>query len=108
MYLKTDTSLSTSISKPLKFDNAIKFTIDTHDIYPENAGLLASVLDYSEEDYQKVTKFVIKRGRTIPNNMGAFGPIDSKEPNSNNLEIRAAAIVGHLGLPAEHAFYLPS
>ena len=39
--------------------------------------------------------------------MGAFGPIDSKEPNSNNPEIRAAAIIGHHGLPAEHAVYLP-
>lgn len=97
----------TGISKPLDFDNAIKFTLDTHDIYPENAGLLASVLDYSDEDHQKVTKFVNKRAQTIANNMGAFGPIDSTEPGSNDPEIRATAIIGHLGLPAEHALYLP-
>jgi len=97
----------TGISKPLEFDNAIKFTLDTHDVYPENKGLLASVLDYSDEDHQRVIEFTNKRAQTITNNMGAFGPIDSKEPGSNNPEIRAAAIIGHLGLPAEHAFYLP-
>jgi len=95
------------ISKPLEFDNAIKFTIDTHDIYPQNNGLLASVLDYSDKDHQKVTEFTNKRAQTIANNLGAFGPIDSKEPNSNDPGIRAAAIIGHLGLPAEHALYQP-
>jgi hypothetical protein len=39
--------------------------------------------------------------------MGAFGPIDSKEPGSNDPEIRAVAVIGHLGLPAEHALYQP-
>jgi hypothetical protein len=97
----------TGVSRPLDFDNAIRFTIDTHDIYPQNAGLLASVLDYSEEDHRKVFEFVGKRAETVANNMGAFGPIDSKEPHSNDPEIRATAIIGHLGLPAEHALYLP-
>jgi len=97
----------TGISNPLEFDNAIKFTIETHEIYPENAGLLASVLDYSDEDHKKVTQFVNERAQTIANNMGAFGPIDSTEPGSNDPEIRAAAIIGHLGLPAKHALYLP-
>jgi hypothetical protein len=97
----------TGVSKKLEFDNPIKFTIDTHDIYPQNEGLLASVPDYSEEDYKKGTAYVLKRAETITNNTGAFGPIDSKEPNSNDPEIRAAAIIGHHGLPAEHALYLP-
>ena len=97
----------TGISKTLEFDNAIKFTIETHDIYPENAGLLESVLDYSYKDHQKVIEFTNTRALTIANNMGAFGPIDSKEPGSNDPEIRAAAIIGHLGLPAAHAIYLP-
>jgi len=96
----------TGISKPLEFDNAIKFTLDTHDIYPENKSLLASVLDYSDADHQKVHEFVGKRIETIPNNIGGFGPIDSKEPNSNDPEYRATAIIGHLGLPAEHAIYI--
>lgn len=96
----------TGISKTLAFDNAIKFTLDTHDIYPQNKGLLVSVQDYSAEDHQKVFGFVGKRIETIPNNMGGFGPIDSKEPNSNDPEYRATAIIGHLGLPAEHALYV--
>jgi hypothetical protein len=95
------------ISKPLEFDNAIKFTLETHDIYPENAGLLALVPNYSAEDHQKVREYVGRRITTIPNNIGGFGPIDSKEPNSNDPEYRATAIIGHLGLPAEHALYIP-
>jgi len=97
----------TGINNSLEFDNAIRFTLYTHDIYPENAGILESVLDYSDEDHQRVIQFTNKRALTIANNMGAFGPIDSEEPNSNDPEIRAAAIIGHLGLPAKHALYLP-
>jgi hypothetical protein len=97
----------TGTSKTLEFDNAIRFTLETHNVYPENEGLLESVLDYSDEDHQKVSDFVIKRGETISNNLGSFGPIDSDEPGSDDPEIRAAAIVGHLGLPAKHALYLP-
>ena len=97
----------TGVRRPLGFDNAIKFTLDTHDVYPQNAGLLESVVDsYSAEDHKKVIDFVGKRMFTIPNNMGGFGPIDSKEPNSNDPEYRACAIIGHLGLPAEHAVYV--
>jgi hypothetical protein len=97
----------TGVSQALDFDNAIQFTLDTHDIYPQNEGLLASVLEYSDDDDQRVTAFVNRRAQTIPNNLGAFGPIDSSEPNSNDPEIRAAAIIGHLGLPADHALYRP-
>ncbi len=80
---------------------------DAHDVYPQNKGLLASVVDtYNAEDHKKVIEFVGKRMFTIPNNMGGFGPIDSKEPHSNDPEYRAAAIIGHLGLPAEHAIYV--
>ena len=96
----------TGVSKTLEFDNAIKFTLDSHDIYPQNAGLLESVLDFSAEDYQMVREYVGRRITTIPNNIGGFGPIDSKEPNSNDPEYRATAIIGHLGLPAEHAIYI--
>jgi len=97
----------TGASKDLAIDNYIDFTINTHDIYTENEGLLTSVKDFSEADFQKVFNYVGTRVFSIPNNMGAFGPIDSKEPNSNNPEVRAAAIIGHLGLPAEHAIYIP-
>ena len=95
----------TGESKPLKIDNYIEFTLATHDVYPQNEGLLASVTDFSQEDYVMVAQYVVKRITTIPNNMGGFGPIDSKEPHSNDPEYRAVAIIGHLGLPAEHALY---
>ncbi len=95
----------TGESKELKVDNYIKFTLATHDVYDQNKGLLETVTDFSEDDYNRVTKYVAERMKTIPNNMGGFGPIDSKEPNSNDPEYRASAIIGHLGLPAEHALY---
>ena len=97
----------TGTVKALAFDNAIKFTLDTHDVYPQNKGIMDTVVDtYTAEDHKKVIEFVGKRMFTIPNNMGGFGPIDSKEPGSNDPEFRAAAIIGHLGLPAEHAIYV--
>jgi hypothetical protein len=97
----------TGTSKDLDFDNPIRFVLDTHDIYPQNEGLLASVIDYDDEDHRRVAAFVDVRAQTIQNNIGAFGPIDSSEPGSDDPEIRAAAIIGHLGLPAQHAIYLP-
>jgi len=95
----------TGVSKPLKIDNYIKFTLATHDVYPQNKGLLEQEINFNEDDYNRVTKWVAWRMQTIPNNMGGFGPIDSKEPHSNDPEYRAAAMIGHLGLPAEHAIY---
>ena len=95
----------TGESKELKVDNYIEFTLATHDVYEQNKGLLETVTDFSEDSYNRVTKYVAERMKTIPNNMGGFGPIDSKEPNSNDPEYRASAIIGHLGLPAEHALY---
>lgn len=95
-------------SKPLEIDNYIDFTINTHDIYKENEGLLESVVNFNEEDYNRVTKYLFTIAPTFPSNLGMFGPIDSKEPNSNSPEHRAAAIFGHLGLPAEHAIYFPN
>jgi hypothetical protein len=95
-------------SKTLDFDNPLRFTLDTHDVYPQNRELLTAALeDYDEAAHEKVAAYVLVRARTIANNLGAFGPIDSREPNSDDPEIRAAAIIGHHGLPAEHAVYLP-
>jgi len=96
----------TGETKTLDFDDPIQFTIDTHDIYPQNEGYLESVAGaFGPEDYDAVTRWVAVRMNTIPNNMGGFGPIDSDEPNSDDPEYRAAAIIGHLGLPAKHALY---
>jgi hypothetical protein len=96
----------TGESHPLEFDDPIQFTIETHDIYPQNEGHLESVVgSFGQDDYDAVTRWVAVRMNTIPNNMGGFGPIDSDEPHSDDPEYRAAAIIGHLGLPAKHALY---
>jgi hypothetical protein len=97
----------TGVSNDLDFDDPIQFVLDTHDIYPQNEGLLASAVGYDDEDHRRVAAFVNVRIQTIRNNIGGFGPIDSPEPGSDDPEIRATAIIGHLGLPAEHAIYLP-
>ena len=95
----------TGESKTLLIENYIEFTINTHSIYPQNEGLLATVTDFNDKDYMRVAQYVGLRIATIPNNMGGFGPIDSKEPHSDDPEFRAVAVIGHLGLPAEHALY---
>ncbi|MCK5137032.1 MAG: DUF1254 domain-containing protein [Bacteroidales bacterium] len=97
----------TGISKELTIENPIIHTIETHDIYPQNKGILATVTDFSKEDYKRVSDYLGFIAPKFTGNIGMFGPIDSKEPNSDDPEVRAGAIVGHLGLPAEHAFYAP-
>jgi len=99
----------TGVSKELNIDNYITHTIETHDVYPQNKEILASVTDFSVEDYKRVSDYL---GFVAPKfgptgNIGMFGPIDSDEPNSNDPEFRAVAIVGHLGLPMHHAYYGP-
>lgn len=96
-------------SKELSIDNYIKHTIETHDVYAQNKELIEASVDFSEEDYLRVSKYI---GGVAPKfgptgNIGMFGPIDSKEPNADDAEYRAAAIVGHLGLPIHHAYYGP-
>ena len=101
--------LTSKGSKELKIDNYIKHTIETHDVYPQNKAILESSLDFTKEDYIRVSKYIgivaPKFGAT--GNIGMFGAIDSDEPNSNDAEYRAGAIVGHLGFPLHHAFYRP-
>ena len=99
----------TGESKELAIENPIRFTIDTHDVYPQNRDVLASVVNFSEADYKRVSGYIgIVAPKFSPTgNIGMFGPIDSAEPNSNDPEYRAAAIVGHLGFPLHHAFYAP-
>jgi hypothetical protein len=96
------------VSKPLEIDNYIQFTLDTHDIYPENEGILETVVEFDDADYKRVTDYLFGVAFTFPNNLGMFGPIDSPEPNSDDPTTRAAAIFGHLGLPAAHAIYFPN
>ena len=97
----------TGISKELTIENPISHTIKTHDVYPQNKEFLASAVNFSKEDYLRVMSYIIENGPRLSGsgNIGRFGPIDSKEPGSNDPEIRASAIVGHLGLPVKHAYY---
>jgi hypothetical protein len=101
--------LKSAGSNELIIENPIKHTLETHDVYPQNKEMLESKVDFTEEDYIRVSKYigVVAPKFGITGNIGMFGPIDSDEPNSNNAEYRAAAIVGHLGFPLHHAFYRP-
>jgi hypothetical protein len=71
--------------------------------------LLASVADtYNDEVHTRMQAFMtqeyVKRSATEgANNIGMFGPIDSKEPRSDDPVNRLIGIVGHLGLPVESA-----
>ena len=96
-------------SKMLTIENPINFTLETHDAYPQNKKIMASAVDFSEEDYKRVSNYigVIAPKFAETGNTGMFGPIDSQEPHSNDPEYRAAAMVGHLGFPIHHAYYAP-
>jgi len=99
----------TGASKELVIENPVRFTIETHDVYPQNKEFLTTAVDFSEADYEKVSNYI---GANAPRfaanaNIGKFGPIDSEEPGSNDPDNRAAAIVGHLGFPLHHAYYAP-
>ena len=99
----------TGESKELKIEKPIAFTLKTHTVYPQNKKFLASITDFDKDDYLRVSQYLTmiapKYGPT--GNTGMFGPIDSKEAGSNDPEVRAVAIIGHLGLPVAHAYYGP-
>jgi hypothetical protein len=98
-----------SSNTALTIENPIQFTLDTHNVYPQNLELLTSAVDFNQEDYQRVSEYigVVAPKFSVTGNTGMFGPIDSKEPHSNDHEYRAAAMVGHLGFPVHHAYYAP-
>jgi hypothetical protein len=101
--------LTSASSKELLIENPIKHTLKTHDVYPQNKKTLEASVDFGKKDNLRVSKYI---GAVAPKfgasgNIGMFGPIDSDEPNSNDPEYRAAAIVGHLGFPLHHAYYGP-
>jgi len=88
----------------IEFTNPVQFTLDTHTVHPENAGLLANALNYSEEDHDFMTQWVTKKAQTgyTPDNIGLFDSIDkgSKDP-----VFRAVGMFGHLGVTGDHALY---
>lgn len=100
------------ITKELKIkdEDYVQFTIESHDVYPQNAGLLDSVASsYSPEDHAEIRSYLYNwyAQSGLFTNEGAFGPIDSDEEHSNDPVLRAAGIIGHLGLPVHHAIYTP-
>ncbi len=100
---------ATSSEQALIIENPIQFTLDTHDVYPQNLELLTSSVEFDQEDYQRVSEYIgiVAPKFSVTGNTGMFGPIDSEEPHSNDPEYRAAAMVGHLGFPIHHAYYAP-
>jgi hypothetical protein len=93
----------------LVIEDPIQFTLDTHDVYPQNIELFNAAADFGEDDYQRVSQYIgiVAPKFSVTGNTGMFGPIDSDEPYSNDPEYRAAAMVGHLGFPIHHAYYAP-
>jgi hypothetical protein len=96
-------------SKKLEFDNPIKFTLGNRDVYPQNRPMLESSVGFTHDDYLRVSQYIgVNAPRLGANgNFGKYGPIDSKEKGSDDMENRAAGIVGHLGFPVHHAYYQP-
>jgi hypothetical protein len=107
--IQADIKLTASASEQLKIDEPIKFTLDSHDVYPQNREILESSVSFNEQDYQRVSAYIgaVAPKFSVTGNTGMFGPIDSDEPNSNDPEYRAGAMVGHLGFPIHHAYYSP-
>jgi hypothetical protein len=101
--------VAASSNAALTIENPVQFTLDTHDVYPQNIEYLKSAVDFSQEDYQRVSEYigVVAPKFSVTGNTGMFGPIDSEEPYSNDPEYRAGAMVGHLGFPIHHAYYAP-
>jgi hypothetical protein len=101
--------LTAESSKPLTIADPVKFTLESHDVYPQNKEPLESALGFKEEDYLRVSKYIgeIAPQFSVTGTTGMFGPIDSAEPHADDPLYRAAAMVGHLGLPIHHAFYKP-
>ena len=97
------------VSKTLEFDNPITFTLENRDVYPQNKDMLESSVDFNHDDYLRVSKYIGVHAPRIgaSGNLGKYGPIDSEEPGSDDMENRAGGIVGHLGFPAHHAYYQP-
>lgn len=91
----------------IEYDNAIQFTIDTHDVYEENAGFLSGVASsYDASTHTRMSQWAGDYfAANVIDNTGMFRPIDSDEEGADDPKVRAAAIIGHLSLPVHHAYY---
>ena len=56
--LQDQIKLKAGISKKFVVDNFISHTIQTHDVYPQNKKILASAVNFSEEEYLRVSKYI--------------------------------------------------
>ncbi|MGF1695677.1 DUF1254 domain-containing protein [Vibrio lamellibrachiae] len=90
----------------LNFDDAIQFTLESHDAYPQNGTLLEEAIGYNSDNHKAMFQWAGQYfAQNIIDNTGMFGPIDSEEFGAQDPRNRAVAIVGHLGLPVDHAYY---
>ena len=97
------------VSKELVFDNPIQFTLENRDVYPQNKKMLESSINFSHDDYLRVSNYIGANAPRIgaSGNFGKFGSIDSNEKGADDMENRAGGIIGHLGFPVHHAYYQP-
>jgi len=88
----------------IEFTNPVQFTLDTHTVHPANKGLIAKVLDYSEEDHAVTGQWLTVKGQSnyAPNNIGMFDAIGK---GNEDPVVRAIGMFGHLGLTGDHALY---
>ncbi|WP_028863454.1 DUF1254 domain-containing protein [Psychromonas aquimarina] len=96
----------TGLSKTLQAeDDLIKFTLDSHSAYPKNKALLESMIgNYDSGVHQEMFKYI---GREFvkgaaKSNIGIF---NAEDKGVDDPLMRALAVIGHLGLPEEHAYY---
>jgi hypothetical protein len=109
VYMIQEGIILNGMSKKLEIDNSIQFTLDNRNVYKQNEEMLKASLEFSQDDYLRVSNYI---GANAPKyaatgNFGKYGPIDSQEKGSDDMENRASGIVGHLGFPVHHAYYMP-
>ena len=98
VYMIQEGIMLNGVSKKLEFDNPIQFTLDNRNVYEQNEEMLKASVEFSQEDYLRVSNYI---GANAPKyaatgNFGKYGPIDSQEKGSDDIENRASGIVGHL------------
>jgi len=94
----------TGVVGTIAYKNAIAWTLATHDMYTQNAHVLDDQLGYNAETHAKMFKYIADYSLTLKDNAGMFESIDDPA-GSNDPLVRAAGIIGHLGLPVEAAVY---
>ena len=94
----------TGVVGSIAYKNTIAWVLATHDMYPQNAHVLDDQLGYNAETQAKMFKYIADYSLGLKNNAGMFEAIDDPA-GSNDPVVRAAGIIGHLGLPVTAAVY---